>query len=387
MFRQTNRCINNRLTYTRRHIPQTLISKNDTRFSTEQIKKQQSDLPKRKIDVGGWIINNSPKKVQPYLRLARIDRNIGTWLLLFPCLWSLSIADQFHTIPDPFIGSCFIVGAFVMRGAGCTVNDLWDREIDKKVERTRTRPIASGEITVPQAITFLAGQLAVGLIVLLQLPLITIMSSIPSLLFVAIYPLMKRYTNWPQFILGMTFNWGALIGYGSVMGTFGAPVVLPMYCAGIAWTLVYDTIYAHQDKADDKNVGVKSTALYFGEHSRTVLSLFASVFLVFMVICGINAYHVETASDAISKWPYFAAVVTCFAHMLYQIHAVDYSNPHACFKMFESNRVVGIIMLVGIIATNYLARTNPDQLFLQKKVQNQQHVTNQNSLLSLYNKK
>ncbi len=332
-----------------------------------------TEPPRKSADLGGLLIKHAPAPVKPYLRLARVDKNIGTWLLLFPCLWSMSLGDQFHVIPDPYLGACFVIGAIVMRGAGCTVNDIWDRDIDAKVERTRVRPIASGEISVPRAIIFLGAQSLTGLAVLLQFSPATIAMCASSLFLVVAYPLMKRITHWPQFVLGLTFNWGALVGYGAVMGYTDWSVVLPLYCAGIAWTLVYDTIYAHQDKKDDALVGVRSTALLFGENSRLILSLFAAVFLVMMVITGAQAYEIHSFDDIVKRFPYFASVVAATGHLLYQINFVDYSNPQQCFKMFDANKWVGLMVLFGIIATNMLVRrdSNKSPIFEQKKLQNQ----------------
>jgi 4-hydroxybenzoate polyprenyltransferase len=201
-----------------------------------QTEFQIATPPRKASDLGGLLIDKAPRSIKPYLRLARVDKNIGTWLLLFPCLWSMSLGDTFHAIPDPYLAACFTLGAIVMRGAGCTVNDIWDRDIDAKVERTRIRPIASGEVSVPRALLFLSAQAATGLAILLQFNPQTIAMCASSLVLVAIYPLMKRITHWPQFVLGLTFNWGALVGYCSVMGYTDWSVVLPLYCAGIAWT-------------------------------------------------------------------------------------------------------------------------------------------------------
>ena len=191
-----------------------------------------------------WVEEYLPVTVQPYARLARMDKPIGTFLLLWPCWWSTALAANAHSLPDSKLLGLFGVGAFVMRGAGCTINDMWDSEFDKRVSRTRTRPLASGELTHVQALAFLGIQLTAGLGVLLSLPhtLYCFQLGAASLPLVAVYPLMKRYTNWPQLVLGMTFNWGAFMGWAATYGSLDWTVVGPLYASGVAWTLVYDTL-------------------------------------------------------------------------------------------------------------------------------------------------
>ena len=208
-----------------------------------------------------WIDRLAPTGTRPYLSLARADRPIGTWLLLLPCWWSISLASP--SWPDGKMLVLFVIGSLVMRGAGCTVNDIVDRNFDARVARTAARPISSGQVSVRQAIIFLALQLLLGLVVLLQFNTFAIGLGIGSLVLVALYPFMKRITYWPQLFLGLTFNWGALLGWAAVKGGFGLSAAV-LYAAGIFWTLGYDTIYAHQDKEDDILIGVKSTALKFG---------------------------------------------------------------------------------------------------------------------------
>ena len=207
------------------------------------------------IDQQSWVHRFLPAAAVPYAALGRWDRPIGTWLLLWPCLWSTSLAATAGTMPDASLCALFGLGAFAMRGAGCTVNDLWDRDIDRQVERTRLRPLASGAIGVPQALGFLGAQCTVGLGVLLALPPYAVGLSFVSVPLVGLYPLAKRVTNWPQAVLGLTFNWGALVGWAAVHGACDWSVVLPLYAGGFWWTLLYDTIYAHQDKRDDAKVG------------------------------------------------------------------------------------------------------------------------------------
>jgi 4-hydroxybenzoate polyprenyltransferase len=213
------------------------------------------------IRSGGWIDRLAPVWLRPYLKLARLDRPIGTWLLLFPCWWGLALASKGW--PDPELLIAFALGSVVMRGAGCTYNDMVDREFDARVERTRRRPLPSGAISLRAAAVFLALQLLAGLAILFTFNTITIALGIASLALVFTYPFMKRVTWWPQAFLGLTFNWGVLMGWSAVTGDISLPALL-LYTGAIAWTIGYDTIYAHQDKEDDALIGLRSTALLFG---------------------------------------------------------------------------------------------------------------------------
>ncbi|KAH7916315.1 UbiA prenyltransferase family-domain-containing protein [Hygrophoropsis aurantiaca] len=238
-----------------------------------------------------------PPKTRPYLYLTRIDKPIGTLLLFYPCAWSITMASYAleapFTTPLTYI-SLFGVGAMVMRGAGCTINDMWDKNLDKAVARTQSRPLARGDITRRQALVFLAGQLTTGLGVLLQLNWYRYVISYHSILLgasslsvVTIYPLMKRITHWPQAVLGLAFNWGALLGWSAVAGAVNWSVCLPLYAGGICWTLVYDSIYAHQDKTDDVNVGIRSTALLFGEQTRPILGALSASTVSLITYAGV----------------------------------------------------------------------------------------------------
>src|SRR3990170_6376909 len=230
-----------------------------------------SDIPRH-----GWIDRRAPVGLRPYLRLMRADRPIGTWLLLFPCWWAVALATPAGGAPDARLLVLFALGAVVMRGAGCTYNDIVDRDIDARVARTAARPIPSGAVSVRQAWVFLALQLAIGLAILLALAPLAILLGVVSLALIAAYPFMKRITYWPQVFLGLTFNWGALMGWAAATGSLEASA-LALYAAGVAWTLVYDTIYAHQDKEDDALIGVKSTALKFGARTKAWVAGFAAV--------------------------------------------------------------------------------------------------------------
>lgn len=291
------------------------------------------------IQAGDWIDRYVPAPIRPYLRLARLDRPIGTWLLLFPCWWSLSLAMPRGSGSDIRLLLLFTIGAIVMRGAGCTINDIADRDFDAKVARTASRPLASGALSLRQAYLFLALQLMIGLLILLQFPAFAIWLGVASLALVAAYPFMKRITWWPQAFLGLTFNWGALLGWAAIWGSLSAPP-LWLYIGGIFWTLFYDTIYAHQDKADDALIGIKSTALKLGPKTKPWLLAFA--------IAAIGCFAAALWS-ADSRIIAFAALAGVLAHLLWQLRSVDLDDPVDCLAKFRSNRFIGWILLFGIV--------------------------------------
>jgi 4-hydroxybenzoate polyprenyltransferase len=281
----------------------------------------------------------------------RLDRPIGTWLLLWPCWWSLVFALE--TAPATARGWLYLawlyvlfgVGAMVMRGAGCTYNDIVDRDFDAKVERTRTRPIPSGQVSVRQAIAFMLALLAVGFAILLQLNWYAVALGAASLLLVFTYPLMKRITYWPQFVLGLAFNWGALLGWAAVAGGLGwAPALL--YIGGIAWTLGYDTIYAHQDKEDDILVGVKSTALKLGAATRPWLAGFYAA--------AVALFAAAAVADGLG-WPFYAALALGAMQLAWQVADVSLDDAADCLVKFKSNRHFGWILVAGLFA-DLLAR-------------------------------
>src|SRR5947209_11674179 len=234
---------------------------------------------------GNWVDSYAPLWSRPYLRLSRLDRPIGSWLLLMPCWWSAALAAGIaHDVAGlPLTLMLFFLGAFAMRGAGCTWNDITDRDLDAKVERTRSRPIPAGQVSVPQAAAFLLLQALVGLAVLLQFNRFAILTGIASLGIVAVYPFMKRITYWPQIVLGLAFSWGALMGFAVTFGRIDA-VALVLYAGSIAWVIGYDTIYAHQDAEDDALIGIKSTALLFGANTRPALIAFYGLALVLIAV-------------------------------------------------------------------------------------------------------
>jgi len=290
------------------------------------------------IPVGDWIDRRLPPALRPYCRLMRLDRPIGTWLLLFPCWWSTAMAGD--GLPDLWLCTLFAVGAVVMRGAGCTVNDWADRNFDGKVARTASRPIPSGAVSPNQALAFLGLELLIGLAILVQLPLFAVKVGAASLLLVFPYPFMKRFTHWPQAWLGLTFNWGALVGWAAVRGELDWPPVL-LYAAGLFWTLGYDTIYAHQDKEDDILVGVKSTALALGENTVPWLWRFYGLTIALIAAAG------WTAGLGWAFWPLLAVAGL---HLLWQIRRVDIHDSADCLAKFKSNRHFGWLLLAALVA-------------------------------------
>ncbi|EFN67757.1 Para-hydroxybenzoate--polyprenyltransferase, mitochondrial [Camponotus floridanus] len=302
---------------------------------------------KRYLNIAAKLVNNASPKVQPYMKLMRIDKPIGSWLLFWPCSWSIAMAAPIGALPDLQMLALFGTGAFIMRGAGCTINDMWDQDIDKMVDRTKDRPLVSGQITPRQSLMFLAGQLSLGLLVLLQLNWYSIFLGASSLGLVITYPLMKRITYWPQLILGMTFNWGALLGWSAIRGSCDWSICLPLYIAGICWTILYDTIYAHQDRVDDILLGTKSTAIKFGDDTKFYLSGFGMVMIASLITSGILTTQ---------TWPYYTAVGLIAIHISNQIYTLNINNPTDCAKKFISNHRVGMILFVGIVLGNLMKR-------------------------------
>jgi 4-hydroxybenzoate polyprenyltransferase len=289
---------------------------------------------------GNWVDGLAPAWLRPYLRLARLDRPIGSWLLLMPCWWSVALAavrsgqgiDVWHLV-------LFFIGAFAMRGAGCTWNDIVDRDLDARVERTRSRPIPSGQVTVAAAAAFLVLQALIGLAVLLQFNRFTIYVGFASLAVVVVYPFMKRITYWPQIVLGLAFSWGALMGWPATFARLDPPALL-LYAGAIAWVIGYDTIYAHQDREDDALIGIKSTALLFRERTKPMLALFYALAVALIAWAGFSA----------GAGLIFALGLLAFAaHLAWQIARLDVDDPINCLAVFKSNRDAGLILFAGLV--------------------------------------
>ena len=289
-----------------------------------------------------WVNRFIPSPLRPYCRLARLDRPIGTWLLLLPCWWSLSLASPGW--PSPFYILLFGIGALIMRGAGCTINDLADRDFDGKVARTATRPIVSGDVSIFQAFLFLGLQLGLGLLILLQFNTFTIWLGISSLWLIVLYPFMKRITYWPQACLGLAFNWGALLGWVAHHGSLEWPAVV-LYLSGVAWTLFYDTIYAYQDTKDDALIGVKSTALLFGEYGSRWLSLFLGLSVVLMAVAIAMVLPISSSSF----WIAIIGPALFGCHMARQLYILDTNDSKILLRLFRAMRNVGFWPVIFFI--------------------------------------
>jgi 4-hydroxybenzoate polyprenyltransferase len=291
---------------------------------------------------GNWVDTRAPRWSRPYLRLSRFDRPIGSWLLLMPCWWSAAlaagVAQNIGQLPR--IVALFFVGAFVMRGAGCTWNDITDRDLDARVERTRSRPIPAGQVSVPQALAFLIVQALIGLVVLLQFNRFAVATGIASLIIVAIYPFMKRVTWWPQVVLGLAFSWGALMGFAVTLGRIDA-AALALYAGSIAWVIGYDTIYAHQDTEDDALIGIKSTARLFGARTAPALMVFYGLAVILIGLA------IALAGGGWLAWIGLAAFAI---HLVWQIRRLEIADPALCLRIFKSNRDAGLLLFAGLLA-------------------------------------
>ena len=319
-------------------------------------KKKKSQFDKvRDADDQNWVDLFFPSWTVPYLRLSRADRPAGTWLLLIPCWWGILLAanekNNFGLVMSDFwlLIACTI-GAFLMRGAGCTWNDILDKDYDKLVERTRLRPIPAGQITVIKAIIWMVIQALCAFMILLTFNKISILIAISSLILVAIYPLTKRFTWWPQLFLGLTFNWGILVGYAASKNQISLAALI-LYAAGVSWTVFYDTIYAFQDLKDDVIAGVKSTARLFGESTKIWLSVFL---LIFWFLAGI-AILLSSINASMSKI-IVSTIGICLllAHLFTQLVKLDITSENSCMKTFQSNRNAGLILVTTLFTTCFL---------------------------------
>jgi 4-hydroxybenzoate polyprenyltransferase len=314
---------------------------------TSQSRHWMSEASVRVADAtGNWVDTLAPPWSRPYLRLARLDRPIGSWLLLLPCWWSAALASAIARDMSglPLVFVLFFVGAFAMRGAGCTWNDITDRDLDAKVERTRSRPIPAGQVSVTQALVFLVVQALIGLAVLLQFNRFAVVTGIASLAIVAVYPFMKRITWWPQVVLGLAFSWGALMGFAVVLGHIEANTIF-LYAGSIAWVIGYDTIYAHQDAEDDALIGVKSTARLFAARTRQALILFYALAVVLI------GTAIGLAGGGLPAWLGLGAFA---GHLAWQIARLKIDNPALCLRIFKSNRDAGLLLLAGLLVNAWM---------------------------------
>ncbi len=303
---------------------------------------QNATPPVSDADRSNWVDRFAPPSWRPYLRLGRFDRPIGGWLLLFPCWWSQTLAEIGTGKPYPRIDYLilFFIGAFAMRAAGCAYNDYVDRDIDGEVQRTSSRPIPSGQVTPQQALVFVALASLAGLAVLLQFNWFTVFLAIASLVLVIAYPFAKRVTKYPQLVLGLAFNWGALVGWAAIKGSIGWPAIA-LYIGCVLWTVGYDTIYAHQDKEDDALLGLGSTALSFGDDTISYVgALYGGAVVMWLLAGALAGMHLI----------YFLSITLVFLQMSWQVATLDTKDPANCLRRFRSNRDIGIAVMLGLVA-------------------------------------
>jgi 4-hydroxybenzoate polyprenyltransferase len=288
-----------------------------------------------------WVDHIAPAAWRPYLRLVRFDRPIGAWLLLFPCWWGQALAELSlgRPYPNPWYLALFFAGAFLMRGAGCTYNDIVDKDYDERVARTAARPLPSRQVSVAKAQIFLVLLLLAGLLILLQFNLFTVVLGMSSLILVAIYPFMKRLTDWPQIVLGLAFKWGALLGWSAVAGSLSPPAVA-LYAGCVLWTIGYDTIYAHQDKEDDLRVGLRSTALRLGGATpQWLVGFYGGAVLLWGL----------AAAAAGARLAFFLALAGAAVQLAWQAATLKVDDPVNCLARFKSNQLVGWLLLGGLV--------------------------------------
>lgn len=326
------------------------------RYYSSSVRLQSNQLPTDSTTsktisspevAGSWIDRNSwiPKSARPYLHLARVDKQVGTLLLLWPCIWSTALAAPAGCLPDFVVMGQFAVGAFIMRGAGCTINDLWDQKYDRSVERTKNRPLACGDLNTKQALLFLSAQLSCGLALLISFDMNCIVLGLASMPLVVVYPLMKRFSNWPQLVLGLAFNWGALMGWPAVhSGVFGWEHSLPLYASGVCWTLVYDTIYGYQDRKDDAKLGLKSTSLHLGDKPQVALTAIASGMMGGLALTGYSTGL---------TLPFYVGVGAVGGHLMWQIWTADLNDSKNLWSRFSSNKYTGAAVTAAIVAGHF----------------------------------
>lgn len=309
---------------------------------------QVADAPR-----GNWVDRSAPEWSRPWLRLSRADRPIGTWLLLLPCWWGVALAalhDGWRAWDGWIVLGCAL-GAWLMRGAGCTWNDITDREFDAAVTRTMSRPIPSGQVTVKGAVIWMFAQMILAGGVLLSFNWAAVLLGVSSLGLVALYPFAKRFTWWPQLFLGLAFNWGVIVAFTAHAGWPGWPAVL-LYLSGIAWTLFYDTIYAHQDKDDDVLIGVKSTARLFGENTGRWLALFLVLAVVLMAGAVLLALPAGTGASKLALA--LAAPWALGWHLFWQLNRLNIDDAAGCLRLFRTNRDAGLLAALFLAAAALL---------------------------------
>jgi 4-hydroxybenzoate polyprenyltransferase len=320
-------------------------------MENDRQRPEGTDSPVADAYAQNWVDRYARQDLRPYLRLSRVDRPIGTWLLLLPCWWGAALGAA--AFPDRagwltvWIMLACALGVVLMRGAGCTWNDVTDQDIDDKVARTRSRPIPSGQVTPRQALIWMGIQAGLGAVILLTFNWAAVGLGVLSLVFVGIYPFAKRFTWWPQIFLGLAFNWGALLAWTAQTGSLGLPAIF-LYLAGICWTLFYDTIYAHQDREDDALIGVKSTARLFGEHTEQWLRGFLVATVVLMSLGVI--YALAPLANPLAMSIGLGGAWAMGWHMQWQLGKLDIHDGESCLKLFRSNRDAGLLAALFLAA-------------------------------------
>jgi len=332
----------------------------------EDMKKQPGWIPPHEYKPmpfsGDWIYNIVREKDRKWVELIRLHVPMPILLLWFPSAFAMALAEPTGVPPDAASMGLFLLGSLAMRSAGCIINDLWDKDIDKKVERTKNRPIASGRVSEREAMAVLAGCLGVGALVLAQFNTYCILTTLSSVGLVVVYPLMKRYTNMPQMFLGLTYNWGVMAGWSAIRGCLDQPEVwIPLYAGCVCWTIVYDTLYAHMDKEWDKKIGVKSTALLWGEEAPKMMFGFTALMGFAWVLAGVNI-----GMGGIST-PYYPCIAGACAVSSWLIASTKYNRPEMIPHKFRKFGVVGVLMLTGCIGGTLLAPKRKHEFDLEAK--------------------
>ena len=312
----------------------------ESRYNPEKLDKEKQKLK---------LVDRFPETIQLYLKLGRYDRPVGSMLLFWPCTWGLTLGAPGLSILYFKCMALYFSGSVLMRSSGCIINDMWDKDIDSKVIRSKDRPLANNKITYKQASIFLSGHLAISLWILLQLPLNSIVAGLGVMPIVCIYPYMKRVTYFPQFFLGLAFNSGIIVGLASISGVIPIDVAIPLYSAGIIWTLIYDTVYAHMDKEDDKKIDVKSTAIYFGDKSKYYFVIFTIIMMYLFHIAIRNS----NKDGKLSRYRLvtYGLLVIGFLFQLNSIYKVNFKSPLSCLKHFKANSWFGLIIFLACFAS------------------------------------